>query len=330
MNIRLKHIYFLTVIQLFISPVFASKPDRLVVPHCSIPHSATVLPSDLPKGDFNSFVIPLKRAGRLFLIEVTIDGQTGNLIFDTGASGLVLNRSYFRNYTVRETLSESGGITGGGSKISNIVVDLIDVSALYYENVMADLADLGHIENQRNVKILGLFGLSLLRDLEVTFDARNSELRLSRIDKDGNCLDKSALYTIYKNTHKIEIRNDIIILKALVGGKMLNLSLDTGAEISLIHNGLPKNVLNTIEIRQKSDIGGSGSNRVQASYGIMNDLEVGDTRFGKMETAVINLSSMCDAYGCIIDGMLGYDFWQKGIYRINLTKQEISFNIGKE
>lgn len=49
-----------------------------------------------PKSDFQSITTPLKRAGRLFLIEATIGDQTGNFVFDTGASKLVLNRTYFR------------------------------------------------------------------------------------------------------------------------------------------------------------------------------------------------------------------------------------------
>jgi len=39
--------------------------------------------SDDPLGDFLSITIPLKRVGRLFLIEANIDNQVGNLIFDT-------------------------------------------------------------------------------------------------------------------------------------------------------------------------------------------------------------------------------------------------------
>jgi len=57
---------------------------------------------DEPMGNFQSITIPLKRAGRLFLIEATIDDQEGNLVFDTGSSGLVLNKTYFRKYTASE------------------------------------------------------------------------------------------------------------------------------------------------------------------------------------------------------------------------------------
>jgi hypothetical protein len=38
---------------------------------------------------------------------------------------------------------------------------------------------------------------------------------------------------------------------------------------------------------------------------------------------------MSEAYGCSIDGMLGYDFWQKGVFCFNFGKNEFSFSIWK-
>jgi hypothetical protein len=55
--------------------------------------------------------IPLKNAGRFYMIEAIVDNQFGNLIFDTGASELVLNGTYFRKYFKRE-VNNSRGITG--------------------------------------------------------------------------------------------------------------------------------------------------------------------------------------------------------------------------
>jgi hypothetical protein len=43
----------------------------------------------------------------------------------------------------------------------------------------------------------------------------------------------------------------------------------------------------------------------------------------------MDLTAMSEAYGCTIDGMLGYDFWIKGIYSINFRKEEIGFNVRK-
>jgi predicted aspartyl protease len=284
--------------------------------------------SDEPLGDFQSITIPLKRAGRLFLIEARIDGQAGNLIFDTGASGLVLNRTYFRKY-VTTTKSGGSGITGSFDKVLRIIIKRIDISNLYYEDVAADLADLGHIENRRGVKILGLFGINMIDNFEVIFDANNNELQLTRIDKQGNLLSQKNTEIKFEYFQKLEQRNNILLVKGNIGDKTLNFCLDTGAETNVISSSVSKKVLNTIQINRRSNLGGASSQSVEVLSGTMKEFESGSHQFGSMETIITNLDAMSEAYGCSIDGMLGYDFWQKGVFCFNFGKNEFSFSIRK-
>lgn len=281
-----------------------------------------------PLGDFQSITIPLKRAGRLFLIEARIDGQSGNLVFDTGASGLVLNKTYFRNYVAEETQG-GGGVTGGIAKVYRIKIDRIDISNLYYKNLYADITDLGHIENRRGVKILGLFGLNMITDFEVIFDANNNELQLNRVDKEGKRIDLTQPEIKFDETQYIDTQHNIMTMKGKVGDKVLNFCLDTGAESNVLSNTIPKKVMNTVQINRRSSMGGAGAASVEVLYGTMQEFEFGKQHFGNMQTVVTSLDAMCDSYGCNIDGMLGYDFWQKGIFRFNFEKKEISFSLAK-
>lgn len=77
-------------------------------------------------------------------------------MFDTGASKLVLNRTYFRN-NLLPVEEPSGNVTGNVGKVDQMRVRRLEFSGLYYENLVADVINLGHIENRRGVKILGLF-----------------------------------------------------------------------------------------------------------------------------------------------------------------------------
>jgi hypothetical protein len=284
--------------------------------------------SDEPLGDFQSITIPLKRAGKLFLIEARIDDQVGNLIFDTGASGLVLNKTYFRKYAAFEK-SAGGGITGASDKIYRTVVKRIDISGLYYEDVAADLTDLGHIENRRGVKILGLFGLNMIGQFEVVFDAISSELHLYRTDKQGNRLISLASGFKFEVTQNMETNHNIMLIKGKIGDKILNFCLDTGAESNVISSDVPKKVMSTIQISRRSEMGGAGAASVDVLYGTMKEFEFGNHQFGIMPTVVTNLEAISEAYGCTIDGLLGYDFWQKGIFCFNIRKSEISFSLMK-
>lgn len=303
-------------------------PSSLREPSDDIPPGVPFVLSDEPLGLFSTITIPLKRAGRLFLIETTIDGQSGNLIFDTGASGLVLNKTYFRKYAAFEK-NTGGGITGEMAKVEHIKVGRIDISDLYYENVPADLADLSHIENRRNIKVLGLMGINLIRQFEVTFDALHNELVLSRVDKAGNRLEPAKPGLNFDYRQKIDTQHDIILIEGRIGEKVLTFCLDTGAETNVLSAGLPKKVMSTVQITRRSNMVGSGSRGVEVLYGTMRELMFSKHQFGEMETVVRNMEAMSEAYGCTIDGMLGFDFWQKGIFCINFYTNEISFSMNK-
>jgi predicted aspartyl protease len=312
------------------SRVCADIPDDVYIPKVRTAISVFTLLdlSDEPLGEFQMLTIPLKRAGRLFLIEARIDGQVGNLIFDTGASGLVLNKTYFRKY-VGDEKTAGGGITGTSGKILRTVVKRIEISDLFYENVPADLMDLGHIENRRGVKVLGLFGLNMIDNFEVIFDANNSELQLIRIDKQGNRISSQPSETKYDFTQIMDTKYSIMVVRAKIGDKMLDFCLDTGAESNVISSNVPKKVMSTIQINRRSGIGGAGAASDEVLYGTMSQFQLGEYQFGSMQTVVTSLDAMCESYGCSIDGMLGYDFWQKGIFCFNFKKKEISFSLWK-
>jgi len=332
----MKTIFIRAICILTVALCILSKRICADIPPCNYSPQVTIIEpvwqlppmSDEPLGDFESITIPLKRAGRLFLIEARIDDQVGNLIFDTGASGLVLNKTYFRKYAAFEKAA-GGGITGVSDKIYRTVVKRIDISGLYYEDVAADLTDLGHIENRRGVKILGLFGLNMINEFEVIFDAISSELHLYRIDKQGNRLISLSSGFKFEVTQNMETNHNIMLIKGKIGDKILSFCLDTGAESNVISSDVSKKVMSTIQISRRSGMGGAGAASVEVLYGTMKEFEFGNTQFGKMQTVVTNLESMSESYGCSIDGMLGYDFWQKGIFCFNLRKSEISFSIMK-
>lgn len=328
---KYKVVFLLIITLAFLAPgVYGDIPEDVYVPKVKPTISIINLLglSDEPLGEFQMLTIPLKRAGRLFLIEARIDSQVGNLIFDTGASGLVLNKTYFRKYAGDEKTA-GGGITGMSGKILRTVVKRIEISDLYYENVPADLMDLGHIENRRGVKVLGLFGLNMIDEFEVIFDANNSVLQLIRIDKQGNRISSQPSETKYDFTQIMDTKYNIMVVRAKVGDKMLDFCLDTGAESNVISSAVPKKVMSTIHINRRSAMGGAGAASDEVLYGIMSEFEFGDHQFGKMQTIVTSLDAMCESYGCSIDGMLGYDFWQKGIFCFNFKKREISFSFEK-
>jgi predicted aspartyl protease len=281
-----------------------------------------------PLGNLESVTIPLKRVGKLFLIEARIDNETGNFVFDTGSSKLVLNKTYFRKYLCSESES-SGGVTGSTAAISHIQIKRLQIAGLGYDNLPADVTNLGHIENRRGVKILGLFGFALLKNLEIVIDVNRNELRLYRIDKYGNRINNSRQGK-FDITQKIEKHQNIIFVQAKIGGKMLDFCLDTGAESNVLNCFASRKVLSTISIQRRSDLVGVGAARSEVLYGVMNDFTFGDRTFTNMQTIITNLESMSESYGITIDGMLGYDFFCQGEICINMVKNELGVWLAKK
>lgn len=282
---------------------------------------------NLLNNNFDSLTIPLKRAGRLIMIEATVDDEEGNLIFDTGATNLVLNRTYFRNHVVSDDIT-SKGITGSVGKVEAITVDRLFISDLSFKKVMANLADLGHIENKRGVKILGLFGFNLFRDFEILIDVHNGVLQLHRIDKKGERVHPNAAFKL-DYTQKMDVVNNIVLIRGVVGGKSVRFCLDTGAETNAISSDCPNAVLKTITINRKSDLHGAGSVINQVLFGTMNDFVLGDTHLHRMETIITNLDYLNEAYGVHIGGMLGFNFLMKGIICINFEKSQFGICYNK-
>lgn len=281
------------------------------------------------KGSSNLFVenfdcinIPLTRAGKLLLIEAKVDNEIGNLVFDTGASGMVLNSTYFRNYVISETKTSSG-INGDIGSIQSITVDSVNLGDIAFRNVKADIVELGHIENSRGIKVLGLFGFSHLRNYEVIIDVINSQLTLIKVDKKGNRITQCTTQHTPDIVEPILESNNVVFFNGLIGGKVVKFCLDTGAEINSISNSLPKVALNTVSITRRINLMGAGSTKKEVLYGVMNDFKFAGKQFEGMETIITNLSTLENVYNMKFSGVVGFDFLNKGAIIINIRKKQM-------
>src|SRR6185312_3059853 len=177
-------------------------------------------------------VIPFSRAGNLIVIQARADTMLGNFILDTGAPNLVLNLTYFRNYPAANKDGETGGITGG-TKTVQTNVEKFSLGPIKYYKVDADLVNLGHIENSKGIKILGLMGMQLFKQFEMIIDYEKNLIYLHLISKKernsyykSNMLKDTSAYTAVP----IEISEDKVLTYIYIAGKKLRFIIDTGAE----------------------------------------------------------------------------------------------------
>lgn len=278
-----------------------------------------------PQGDFYSLCLPLKRAGNLFLIEARVDSIVGNFILDFGAPYLVLNKTYFRHYPTKGG-ARASGVGGAAVRVERTHVERLELEILYFENLPADLADLGGIENRRGVKILGLLGLDLFLDLAVTIDPLQDALTLQRLDGEGNPLDPDGLdHRAPQMQTPIKVRDNSIFLTGRVGGKKVQFMLDTGAEMNVLDNDNPSKVLDAMRIERRIPLHGSAGGRTEALAGTLPELVLGGRIFPGGKTIITDLDRLGKAVSGGVQGMLGYAFLSQGVVRLNFQRRTLSW-----
>jgi len=274
----------------------------------------------LPVMDSATCVLPFSRAGNLILIGANADSTSGNFILDTGAQGLVLNITYFRDYpTTTSSNEEQSGITGTIGEVIKTQISELSYGCMKERAVSADLVDLSHLENAKGVRILGLIGLSLLRQFEMIIDYEKNLLYLHRIGKKEANVYKSAMLFNTSAYHEvpIEIWNNYLVTRTTLGGKKLRLMIDSGSESNLLDSRLPGKVFDNVEILRRVQLYGTGAKKVEAIYGNLNNLMVGNQNTGTLPVIIANLDKTCLSDNSCIDGILGFDF---------LSLHKIGFN----
>ncbi|GGB18544.1 aspartyl protease family protein [Puia dinghuensis] len=298
---------------LSLSPVFPHRVQR------TFPGDPAISIDPVISSDSASCTIPFTRIGNLILIRAKVDTTTGYFVLDTGAPGLVLNITYFRHYPA-SSATEGGGITGSAAISARTAVDSLRMGPVRYSHVDADLINLGHIESSKGVRIYGLLGMELLMHFEMIIDYGASVIYLHLLGKkesgvyhNPQLTDTSAYSTI-----PIDIDGNKIIVNIYLKGKKLKFVIDSGAETNVLDSRLPDKVFQQVEITRKVLLGGSGSHKVEALYGDIKGLRIGDRDITNLPILITNLQSMCDSYNTsCLDGVLGFDF---------LSLHKIGFN----
>lgn len=275
--------------------------------------------------DCTSVTIPFTRAGNLILIKAKIDSTEGNFVLDTGAPGLVLNITYFRQYAVSAAGGDQGGITGGVSDVYQAVVPHLSFHGIHYHQLETDVINLGQIESKKGVRILGLLGMQLFERFEMIIDYQHSLLHLHLIGRKeaakyrSEQLSDTSTYSVIQ----IDLIKNKIIAHASIANKKLLFVVDYGAETNVLDSRLPGRVLDHFTVSQRVLLHGAGDNKVEALFGTMQDVTIGTQRVASLPMLVTNLEKMCYSYNYCIDGMLGFDYLSLHKVGFNFVKRKM-------
>ena len=194
-----------------------------------------------------------------------------------------------------------------------------------YYKVEADLVNLGHIENSKGIKILGLLGMQLFKQFEMIIDYEKSVIYLHLISKKERTVYKSEMLkdTSTYTTVPIEIFEDKILTYMYLAGKKLRFIIDTGAESNVLDSRLSNKIFSHFVISRRVLLNGSGAKK---SGSIVWGYERYENRKSKFQLISRShpqtLEKMCYSYDTCLDGMLGFDF-------LSLHKIGFNFAINK-
>jgi len=233
----------------------------------------------------------------------------------------VLNITYFRNYHSTPA-DDRNGIAGGISSAVQTTVPDFSFGSKHFYQTAADLISLGHIEDAKKVKVLGLIGVAFFTRAEMIIDYEKSLIYLHFLPskkadnyKTEMLKDSSAYSTV-----PIDIIENKIVAYTQLAGRKLKFIIDTGAESNVLDTRLPNKVFENVTITRRTSITGAGNKKIEALYGDIKNMKMGTQDIGSLPVIVTNLENACISSICCVDGMLGFDF---------LSLHKIGFNFVK-
>lgn len=268
--------------------------------------------------------IPFTWVGRLATVVARIDTVEGIFIFDTGAERLLLNERYFTGDSRLHGYTQQG-ITGAGKAVFRKQVDTLKWDNLYLPDVVANVLDLSHIEQVRNMRVVGIIGYEVFKGYEVLLDYPYRQIVLTKLDREGYRLDKDAFGEEPFDSLDFVLSNHGIVLKASVDGHPLMFNLDTGAEINLLDRKVPRKVLKQFKVLKRVDLMGTGSETLEVLAGTLAEVKCGAQRNGPMRTLLTNMDQLSEIMGTHIDGVLGFEYLRPRRTLINYTRRKVFF-----
>lgn len=307
---------------------FLLKANAFTSPSSPVIGRTQVAPPTFPNAERLSPLtirMPFKLAGHLILVQAEVAGESGNFILDTGSSDLILNARHYTGGQIRKG-TVGVGMTGAVKDLRQATVRDFALDSLGYKSLNADIIDLDHIERKKNIRLLGLIGYNALEDYELLIDFQLKQLTLTALDKRGNRLDTLAFYE--KPIDSLDVKRDqhFLVIRGEVEGNRLDLALDSGAELNLLHNRVNRKILDHFKISRRAHLTGmAGEKEVEVVAGKLYRFRSGQQRCSGMRTLLTNMHTFNRTYRTNFDGLIGYEFLCVRRTLINYKKKKLYF-----
>ncbi|GAC1410136.1 MAG: hypothetical protein NVSMB53_03640 [Gemmatimonadaceae bacterium] len=250
------------------------------------------------------------------LVPVRIGGKDYNFWLDTGSSLTMLASDVARDLNIvplvpdtLEIVTSTGRVKANPSLIPELQVGQLVVRnapAMIVQETMMDMRESRAIEGSLHVKIDGIIGFDIIRQLDLEVNYGESSLRIrdpatSRLEADRNMF--------WVGLPIIRLMSE--------DGIALHFALDTGAQLTFVTETLLDRLqleAARIESRRVGGLGGEISLRAP----VLPDLKVLVRGFPILFKGAVVRAPVYQVLASL-DGVLGGDVWSSGIVRIDMT-----------
>ena len=250
------------------------------------------------------------------LIPVRIGDKVYNFWLDTGSSLTMLSSDVARDLDIApivsdtlEIVTSTGRVKANPALIPQLEIGQLvvrNVPAMVVEETMMQMSEPRPIEPTKHVKIDGIIGFDIIRQLDIEVDYSENSMRLrnpatSRPDTDRNIF---------------WVGLPVIRLTS-TDGIPLHFGLDTGAQLTFVTETLlDKLQLEAARIESRR-IGGLGG-EISLRAPVLPDLRVLVRGFPILFRGAVVRAPVYQVLASL-DGVLGGDVWNSGIVRIDMT-----------
>jgi predicted aspartyl protease len=243
------------------------------------------------------------------IMSVRINGQHANLLVDTGSNQVILDADAAESFGVRPSQRDLRYIQF--TRINGQLLPLgfaqsLRAGGMNFGSTLVTLRDSSH-SDAGDTRVDGVLGLDLLTRHKAVINCR-TKLIFFKVDQTRH-MDLSSVASAEKFT-RIPLRreeNGALTVPCSIHGQPARLLVDTGAFITIFHEGFLKSVGIPVETtRVSAHFARSAARKVNA--GQINDLKIGDFKTPPAKFGVASLPNFTLLQGSAkISGILGMD-----------------------
>lgn len=250
------------------------------------------------------------------LIPVRIDGKEFNFWLDTGSSMTMLASDVARDLNIGsigpdtlEIVTSTGRVSAHPSLIREMEIGQLVVRnapTMIVEESMMQMREPRQLDHNLQVKIDGIIGFDIIRQLDLEVDYSDGTIRLRNPATSRGTPDRNMFWVGLP-----------VVRLTSTDGIPLHFGLDTGAQLTFVTETLlDKLQIETarVESRRVGGLGGEISMRAP----VLPDLRVLVRGFPIMFKGAFVRAPVYQVLASL-DGVLGGDVWNSGVVRIDMT-----------